>query len=118
MTTKIRSPKYVIQIARKLRINLTPAEKILWELLKNKKLDGYRFRNQHPIYRYIIDFYCHERKLAVEIDGDVHKSRREYDEFRDRYLESIKISTLRFNNEDVFNNITYVISEIRKNLNK
>ena len=84
--------------------------------IKNKKVDGYRFRTQHPINRYILDFYCHEKKLAIEIDGDVHKSRQDYDEYRDKYLESIGILTMRFKNEDVTDNIDYVLAEIRMNL--
>jgi very-short-patch-repair endonuclease len=116
MNSKTRSPKYVIELAREMRVNLTIPEKILWEKLKTKKIDGHRFRIQHPIYRYILDFYCHEKKLAIEIDGDVHKFRKDYDEYRDEYLKSAGISTIRFKNEDVTNNIDYVLSEIRNYL--
>jgi very-short-patch-repair endonuclease len=117
LDSKIRSPKYVIELAREMRVHLTETEKILWEELRNKKIDGKRFRIQHPIHRYILDFYCHEKKLAVEVDGDVHKNRKDYDEFRDEFLKSIGIITLRVTNEDVANDINYVLSEIRKGLN-
>lgn len=63
-----------------------------------------------------MDFYCHEKKLAIEIDGDIHKFRKDYDEYRDEYLKSGGITTIRFNNEDVISNIDYVLSEIIKYL--
>ena len=116
MNSKIRSPKYVIEFARQMRVNLTISEKILWEKLKTKKIEGHRFRIQHPIHRYILDFYCHEKKLAIEIDGEIHKFRKDYDEYRDEYLKSAGITTIRFKNEDVFNNIDYVLSEIKNHL--
>jgi len=116
MSLKIRSPEYIIELARKMRINLTIPEEILWEELKTKKVEGYRFRIQHPLHRYIPDFYCHEKKLAIEIDGDIHKLRKDYDEYRDEYLKSIGITTLRFKNEDVINKIDYVLSAIKENL--
>lgn len=116
MNSKVRSPKYVIELAREMRVNLTTPEKILWEELKTKKLEGYRFRIQHPIHRYILDFYCHEKKLAIEIDGEIHKSRKDYDEYRDEYLKSAGITTLRFKNEDVVSNLNYVLSEIKSYL--
>jgi very-short-patch-repair endonuclease len=116
MQTKIRSPKYVIDLARKMRVNPTPTEKLLWNELKEKKLDGYRFRNQHPIYRYIIDFYCVKKLLAIEIDGEIHKQRLDYDEYRDAYLNSIGIETLRFNNQEVIDNINLVLDKIKQKL--
>jgi len=113
MNTKIRSPRYVIDLARKMRVNPTPAEKTLWSELKEKKLDGYKFRNQHPIHRYILDFYCVKKLLAIEIDGDIHKQRIDYDEYRDAFLKSIGIETLRFKNEEVIENIGNVLDTIR-----
>lgn len=116
MNSKIRSPKYVIELARQLRVNLTVTEKLLWAELRTKKIEDCRFRIQHPIHRYILDFYCHEKQLAIEIDGDIHKSRKDYDDYRDEYLKSIGITTLRFTNEDVLNNIDDVLSVIKKSL--
>jgi very-short-patch-repair endonuclease len=117
MQTKIRSPRYVIELAKKMRVNLTPAEQTLWNELKENKLDGYKFRNQHPLYRYILDFYCIKKRLAIEIDGDIHKQRHDYDEYRDEFLSSFGIITLRFNNQDVINNINIILKTIRQNLN-
>jgi len=61
--------------ARWLKENETPAEKLLWEQLKGKKLDGFKFRRQHPLGKYILDFYCHTKKLAIEIDGGYHQEK-------------------------------------------
>lgn len=116
MTVNARSPRYVIELARDLRKNPTPAEGVLWEELKEKKLEGFKFRNQHPVYRYILDFYCHEKKLAIEVDGDIHKKRPDYDEFRDEFLKSMGITTLRFQNKDVIDSILGVLQTIRKAL--
>jgi len=91
MNHNIKTPKYVIELARQMRCNLTPSEKIMWEYLRNKRLDGNRFRSQHPIHRYILDFYCPCKFLAIEIDGDIHKLRKDDDEYRDEYLKSIGI---------------------------
>ena len=116
MNHKSRTPKYIIGLAKDLRKNLTPAEKVLWHELQNKKLSGYKFRNQHPIYRYILDFYCHKCLLAVEIDGDIHKFRKDYDEHRDKYIGSVGIKILHFTNEEIFNNLNFVLIKIQKNL--
>jgi len=96
-----------------MRVNPTPAEKLLWSELKEKKLDGYKFRNQRPIHRYILDFYCVKKLLAIEIDGDIHKQRLDYDEYRDAFLKSIGIETLRFKNEEIIENIDNVLDAIR-----
>ena len=116
MNQKIRSPRYIIELARKMRKNLTQTEKVLWHELQNKKLNGYKFRKQHPIFRYIVDFYCHKCLLAVEIDGDIHKLRKDYDEYRDKYLKSIGIKTLRFTNKEVLNNLNIVLEKIKNEL--
>jgi very-short-patch-repair endonuclease len=76
MNKGITTPDYIIQLARDLRNNLTPGERVLWDRLKGKQVAGYKFRCQHPIYRYILDFYCDEKLLAVELDGDIHKERK------------------------------------------
>lgn len=118
MNQNIKTPKYVIELARQMRCNLTPSEKIMWQHLRNKKIEGNRFRSQHPIYRYILDFYCPCKSLAIEIDGDIHKLRKDYDEYRDEYLQSVGIKTLRFENSEVHQNIQKVISKIKDTLNE
>jgi very-short-patch-repair endonuclease len=71
----------LIAKARVLRKNMTPAESILWDHLRRKALEGYRFRRQHPAGRFILDFYCHPLRLAIELDGSVHHlpEQAEYD---------------------------------------
>ncbi|HRX16102.1 MAG TPA: DUF559 domain-containing protein [Spirochaetota bacterium] len=116
--TKVNTPKYVIEFARQNRQNLTVSEQKIWSQLRNKQLNGYKFRCQHPISRYILDFYCHKAYLAIEIDGDIHKKRVDYDNYRDKFLESIGITTLRFSVEEVMSNNCTVINKILTSLLK
>lgn len=109
---KIITPKYVIELAREQRRNLTDTELLIWSKLKNKQLHGFRFRCQHPLYRYILDFFCHKAMLAIEIDGGIHKCRREYDKYRDEFIESIGVTTMRFSTNEVLNNVEDVIDRI------
>jgi very-short-patch-repair endonuclease len=89
--------------AQDLRKALTGAEEIMWNTLKNRKLGKLKFRRQHPIGSYIADFYCHELRLAIEIDGSIHKieENKEYDEARTEELKKLGITVLRFTNDDV-----------------
>ncbi len=66
-----------------MRKNPTKTEEIVWELLKNRAFNGYKFRRQHPFSTYIADFYCHEKQLVLEIDGKIHQNQKEYDQNRD-----------------------------------
>ncbi|MBN2159784.1 MAG: endonuclease domain-containing protein [Spirochaetes bacterium] len=116
MKEKIRTPQYIIKLARTMRLNMTATEKILWNELKEKKFHGYRFRCQHPVYRYVLDFYCHAAALAIEIDGDIHKSRQDYDEFRDEFLKQCGITTIRFTNDEIIHDIKDVLEKIRQSL--
>ena len=102
------------QYGRELRQELTQAEKILWPELRNRKLNGLKFRRQHPIDKFVLDFYCHERKLAIELDGSIHdvKLNKEYDEARTAMLGGLGIYTLRFRNNEVINNIESVLRKI------
>lgn len=104
------------QYGRELRQSSTKAEKILWEYLRNRKLDGLKFRRQHPIDKFIADFYCHEKKLVVELDGAVHddKMNAQYDAARTYELKVSGITVIRFRNSEVENSISFVLYEIRK----
>ena len=108
----IDTPEYVKDLAREQRLKLTQSEQLLWSGLRNKQLHGYRFRCQHPIHRYILDFYCHKAMLAIEIDGDIHKYQKSYDNYRDDFIASIGITTLRFSDKEVLNEIDDVIDQI------
>ena len=101
-------------LSRYLRKSMTEAEKVLWEQLKNRKCNGLKFRRQHPVHWYIADFYCHEKRLAIEIDGGIHMKSaiREHDENRSVELDRLGISVLRFTNEQVMNDIDKVLQEI------
>ena len=100
--------------ARHLRNNLTEAESILWQKLRNKKLNGLKFRRQHPIAGFIADFYCFESGLIIEIDGCIHELSyyHEHDDGRTNVLESLGIKVIRFSNEEVLNNIEKVLNDI------
>jgi len=102
--------------AKELRRNLTKTEKILWNHLRKKQQNGMYFRRQHPYGIYILDFYCFKANLAIEVDGDIHLYRKEYDEERNRYLESSGLRVLRFSNEEGEKQIEFVIDVINKNI--
>ncbi len=101
---------------RQLRNNLTPAEARLWTYLKDKQLDGRKFRRQHSMGGYILDFYCPAERLAIELDGKPHFSVEavEYDQRRDAVLKQHGVLTLRYVNRWVFNNPIGVLGDIRE----
>jgi very-short-patch-repair endonuclease len=98
-----------------LRNDMTKAEELLWEVLKDRKLFKARWRRQHPIDIFIADFYCHEYKLVVEVDGDIHllEEKMEYDDCRNYVLEKYGIRIIRFTNCKIFYNIEDVKSRIQ-----
>ena len=100
--------------ARDLRGAETAAERALWAELRGRKLDGLRFRRQHAIERFVLDFYCPAARLAVEVDGGVHAGREMHDAARDEALRSIGRETLRFTNRRVLTSITEVLARIRE----
>ena len=103
--------------AQSLRKNQTGAEIQLWDILK-KGLNGYKFRRQHPIDIFIVDFYCHKIKLVIEVDGEIHNRLDiiEYDSGRTNELEEFGLNVIRFSNQEVFNNMEDVILKITKYL--
>ena len=106
----------IFQNAYDLRKNMTPAEKILQERLNKNKL-GVRFKAQHPIDIFIVDFYCHKHKMVIEVDGEVHLSQKEYDEGRTAELERWDLTIIRFTNNQVLNDIEKVIEKIKECIN-
>jgi very-short-patch-repair endonuclease len=101
-----------MEAARILRENMTLHEKVLWGKLKLKQICGVRFRRQHPIDFFIADFYCHEAKLVVEIDGEIHYQKKEYDDGRSAEMERYSIKVIRFTNSEVEHKIDDVIKKI------
>lgn len=99
-----------------LRNNATAAECILWIRISGRKAEGLKFRRQHGIGPYVMDFYCPEILLCIEIDGEVHKNRDTeiHDAIRTKYLNSNGITVLRFDNDIVYQNIEYIIDCIRQ----
>jgi very-short-patch-repair endonuclease len=96
------------------------AEVILWSKLKTKGLNGYKFRRQYSVGKFVIDFYCPRLKLAIEVDGDSHFSERSetFDKERQDFIESFKISFLRFTNKDVYENLDEVLATIKDRIQK
>lgn len=99
---------------RELRQKATRAEKLLWEKLRNKKL-GSRFKRQYSIGGYILDFYCANNKLIIELDGKIHEKNEnvEYDGVRDKYFKELGYKVLRFKNEEVENDVEKVLGKIK-----
>ncbi|WP_343487894.1 endonuclease domain-containing protein [Allomuricauda sp. d1] len=105
---------------KELRQSLTSAEAFLWKHLQNKNLEGRKFRRQHSIVNYIVDFYCASEKLIIELDGQGHlnPTAEEKDQKRDNYLEGLGFTVLRFENKMVFDNLSSVLQGITDNFRK
>jgi very-short-patch-repair endonuclease len=114
---RIFNSKNLLEKRKCLRNNLTPQEIILWSRLKKEQL-GCKFRRQHSIGNYIVDFYCPKKKLIVELDGCQHKREKDtkYDAKRTKYLESLGIKVLRFWNNEINGNLNGVILKIEEYL--
>ena len=100
------------------RKTATQAEKRLWFHLRNRKLHGFKFRRQHPIGAFVADFYCHEGKLVIEVDGGYHDhiSQHRYDEGRSYELEALGIQVIRFTNDEIISDINTVLCTIKAHL--
>ncbi|MEQ9485701.1 endonuclease domain-containing protein [Coleofasciculus sp. F4-SAH-05] len=108
-------PDILLQRARELRKKQTPAEKLLWQCLRNRQLLNAKFRRQHNIGRYIADFYCHEARLVVELDGSIHEIRKAEDAIRNEWMQKNGFTVLRFSNQEVFHhpeNVLYQIVDV------
>lgn len=107
----------LFQRAQNLRKRETEAEKILWERLSNKQL-GVKFRRQHPLYRFIVDFYCHELRLVVELNGSIHdlEEQANYDQFRTMLINQLDIKVIRFRNDEIFEDLDKVLEAIRQHI--
>lgn len=107
-------PPALLQAARTLRSHMTDAERMLWQCLRGKQLSGYRFRRQHPIAQYVLDFYCPAVRLAVEVDGGQHGTNagRQRDAVRSEFLTDQGIRVLRFWNNQVCEDLEGVLERI------
>ncbi len=108
-------------VCRRFRKNQTKAEKAFWKVVRNRQVDGYKILRQYPIRFewndqirfFIADFYCHEAKMVIEIDGGINESQKEYDKLREHIIESLGFHVIRFLNNDVLNYIDNVLVRLK-----
>jgi len=117
---KLFNPKHTKAQRKYLRNNSTKSEIILWTKFKGRNLSGYKFRRQHGVGNYILDFYCPSLNLAIEIDGEPHfsKSGKQKDQKKDQFLNEAGISVLRFTNNDILQNIEGVVTALENHILK
>jgi len=115
---KHRVAEETLGSSRRLRRELTPAEKDLWRRLRNGQLAGLKFRRQIAVGKYVVDFACPAARLVVEIDGDTHDGQEDRDADRTKYLESEWWRVIRFTNSDVHRNLTGVLEAILRECRK
>jgi very-short-patch-repair endonuclease len=107
-------PHHVVEIAKQLRKRATIAENVLWQRLRRKNVGGFKFRRQHHIGRYVVDFYCADLKLIIELEGGIHEKvdQKEYDSVRFKEFDAMGYKCLRIKNEEVKENVEKVIEKI------
>jgi very-short-patch-repair endonuclease/ribosomal protein S18 acetylase RimI-like enzyme len=110
----------LFEFAKEQRRIGTDVEELMWQQLRKRKLEGLKFRRQHPIGSYVADFYCHEKALVIELDGAVHQSpeNKDYDKSRDQYLKEEGLQVLRFSNNDIYKNMLGVLQKIKDFANR
>jgi very-short-patch-repair endonuclease len=113
---RIRSP--ILHAAKEHRQEPTTAEGILWAAVRGQQIRGLPFRRQHPVGRFILDFYCPRKKLCIELDGSVHDGREADDQARTDVLSYHGIRVIRFRNEEVLNDLPSVLQRIEAALNR
>lgn len=113
-------------VSLELRRNSTKAEKIFWERVRNRKFLGLKFRRQHPLLVdddgretfLVADFYCHEKRLDIELDGGIHKSQKKRDDEREELMRENGLRVVRFRNEEVEENIEFVLKKLEMYIRK
>jgi len=110
--------KNLTEKAKENRMNPTVPEKIMWKILRGKQLGDYKFIRQKPIDNFIIDFYCSELLLAIEIDGDSHAFQDDYDAFRTKKLNAFGIKVIRYSNSEIIVSIDGVYEDLKNKINK
>ena len=112
------------ETVRRLRKDQTPEEAKFWQLVRNKNIDGKKFVRQYPIEFeiddkkrfFVADFYCHQHKLVVELDGGIHKNQKDYDSLRTYIIERLGYTVIRFSNDEVKYETDFVIERLKKQL--
>jgi very-short-patch-repair endonuclease len=102
------------QRAIELRKNATNPEQVLWSILSRRQLGGLKFRRQHPIEPYIVDYYCASANFVIELDGESHEGRQAYDKQREEHLAKLGVTIFRVTNDDVIHNLEGVAEAIRR----
>jgi very-short-patch-repair endonuclease len=102
------------QRARESRKNSTESEAKLWQVIRKRKIKGFKFLRQKPVHTFILDFYCSQLLLGIEVDGSSHKDKRKYDDQRDLILKGFGITVLRFTNDEIDRDINEVVRRIRE----
>jgi very-short-patch-repair endonuclease len=102
----------LVEFAREMRREPAPAERLMWRLLRNRRLAGFRFRRQQPVGHYIADFYCAVARLVIELDGDTHIGNEEADKLREEYLRERGLRVIRFWNVELFENSEGVLEAV------
>jgi very-short-patch-repair endonuclease len=112
--------RQLVEQARELRLNMTEAEEILWAQLRGRRFKGYKFRRQHPAYKFILDFYCHKARLCIEVDEGIHGDEdvSDRDSNRTFELEQLGIRVERVTNNEIENEIEKVLEKIERWLNE
>ncbi len=100
--------------AQALRRNLTPAEKIMWQLLRDRRFKDFKFRRDHPVDRFLVDFCCPKAALIIEVDGPVHDHQKEEDQKRQEYLTEMGYHVIRFTNDQVIQHLDDVLTEVTR----
>jgi very-short-patch-repair endonuclease len=113
MSAPHRKHRHNVPAARELRTRETSVEDILWDELRGRRLDGMKFRRQHPIGPFVVDFCCPERRLAIELDGEVHAKQQEHDAEREAILTLAGYRVIRFPNQSVLETLFEVLEAIR-----
>jgi very-short-patch-repair endonuclease len=112
------------EICRRFRKNQTKAESNFWNTVRNRQLEGYKIQRQYPINFewnnknkfFIADFYCHEAKLIIEIDGGIHETQKNYDKNRDKIIKLLGYNIIRFQNEEIMKHLDNVIKKLKKEI--
>jgi very-short-patch-repair endonuclease len=117
MMNPMTNQRLLTGVAKRLRHEMTDAERLLWNEVRAHRFAGLKFKRQEPLGLYVVDFVCYEAKLIVELDGGQHASQKEADEERTRWLASRGFRVVRFWNNDVLTNIAGVMREIEKEIN-
>jgi very-short-patch-repair endonuclease len=115
----IHDSRDLLERRRELRSNQTKVEEVLWWYLRDRKM-GVKFRRQHSLSGYILDFYCADKKIIIELDGEIHdaKEEKEYDVIRDKYFKGLGYIILRFKNREIENELEKILDDIQNCINK